>query len=221
MNQSPQGHQGGPQAQPQQAQPQAGQPQAQAGGRAVAQPPSGSMAQPGSGEVLFEGIAKHSASIGGYLKWVFVSLVFGAIAIAINQFKPGLLPGWALGLFWLVGLPGLLWTYLSHVSSKYKITPRRVETEHGVLAKKVDSLELWRVLDVEYTQSVVDRIFSNGKIKLISTDQTSPELVLHGLPKHRELFEHLREAVQAARHTNRPMELVPGSEFGDGAGELL
>ena len=179
------------------------------------------MAQPGSGEVLFQGIAKHSARIGGYLKWVLVSIVFGAIAIAINQFKPGLLPGWALGLFWLVGLPGLLWTYLTHISSKVKVTPRRVEIEEGVLAKKVESLELWRVLDVEYTQSVIDRIFGNGKIKLISTDQTNPELVLHGLPNHRQLFEQLRDAVQAARHTNRPMELVPGSEFGDGAGELL
>ncbi|MCA9698301.1 MAG: PH domain-containing protein, partial [Myxococcales bacterium] len=47
-----------------------------------------------------------------------------------------------------------------------------VETEHGVLSKTVDSLELWRVLDVKYNQSLIDRIFDNGRITLVSTDQS-------------------------------------------------
>lgn len=189
--------------------------------RAVAQAPQGSMAQPGSGKLLFEGTARNSARIGSYLKWSAVSILAGALAIFINQMDWGV-PGWALGLFWLVGIPGLVWTYLVNATSKYKITARRVETEHGVLARTVDSLELWRVLDVEYSQSVIDRMTNNGRIKLISTDQTNPNLYLHGLPNHRQLFEQLRDAVQDARQTNRPMELVPGSSFGeDGAGEMM
>jgi hypothetical protein len=191
--------------------------------RAVASPPQGSMGVPGGGELLYQGIARHSARLGSYLKWALVSIACGGLAIFLNTQDWNPLPGWALGLFWLVGVPGLLWTYLVQTSSKYKITARRVETEHGVLAKKVDSLELWRVLDVEYTQSVIDRIFNNAKIKLISTDQTNPELLLHGLPGHRQLFEQLRDAVQHARQTNRPMELVPGHDFGDGgdASEMM
>lgn len=178
------------------------------------------MAQPGSGRVLFEGIAKHSARIGSYIKWGLVSVLAGALAIFINQMDWGV-PGWALGLFWLAGIPGLLATYLVHISTKYKVTGRRVEIESGVLAKRVETLELWRVLDVEYTQSLVDRIFKNGRIKLISTDQTNPQQQLHGLPDHRQLFEQLRDAVQDARQTNRPMELVPGSSLGDNVGEMI
>ncbi|KIG12720.1 hypothetical protein DB30_01078 [Enhygromyxa salina] len=199
-----------------------GQPQGQAQGqaRAVAAPPSGSVAQPGGGDILYTGIAKHSAALGGYLKWAGVSVLGGAVAIGLNMADIGI-PGWALGLFWLIGLPGILWVYLVQISSKYKISLRRVETEHGVLAKRVDSLELWRVLDVEYTQSLVDRVFDNGRIRLISTDKTNPDLVIHGLPDHRKLFEQLREAVQNARHTNRPMELVGGQEFGEGVNEMM
>jgi hypothetical protein len=181
--------------------------------RAVAAPPQGSMAQPGSGDVLYEGVARHSASLASYLKWGLVSIGAGALAIGIHKMDWGA-PGWLLGLFWLAGVPGLLWTYLTVISSKYKISLRRVETEHGVLAKKVESLELWRVLDVEYTQTVLDRMLDNGRIRLVSTDQTNPELILHGMPDHRKLFELLRDAVQAARHTNRPMELVPGHDLG-------
>src|SRR5690606_28546121 len=111
-------------------------------------------------------------------------------------------------LLGLVGLPGLCWTFLRHITTRFKITLRRVELEHGVLSKDVDSLELWRVLDVRYKQSLLDRILGNAKVILIGTDKTHPELVLYGLPRHRQLFEQIREAVQAARHTSRPMELV-------------
>lgn len=185
--------------------------QPQGAPRPVAQAPQGSMAQPGGGEVLFQGIAKHSANLGSYLKWTGVSIAAGALAILLNKMDWGI-PGWVLGLLWLAGLPGIAWTYLQTITNKYKITRRRVETEHGIIAKKVDSLELWRVLDVQYEQNLIDRMFDIAKIKLIGTDQTDPVLTLHGMPEHRKLFETLRDAVQDARHTNRPMELVPGQE---------
>jgi hypothetical protein len=187
-------------------------------GRPVAQAPQGSMAQPGSGRVLFEGTAAHSSRVGDYLKWGAVSVAGGAVAILINQMATDA-PMW-IAVLWLAGVPGLLWTYLLNISSKYKISARRVETESGVLAKKVETLELWRVLDVEYSQTVIDRIFKNGRIKLISTDQTNPELLLHGLPNHRQLFEQLRDAVQDARQSNRPMELAPGAHLGGDDGIL-
>ena len=115
----------------------------------------------------------------------------------------------------LIGTPMLLWAYLQHITTRYKISRRRVEFQKGVITRRLDSLELWRVLDVRYEQSVLDRIFDNAKITLIGTDQTHPSLLLYGLPNHRHLFERLREAVQFARSSNRPMELAPGAHEGD------
>ena len=37
--------------------------------------------------------------------------------------------------------------------------------------------------------------------------------MLYGLPKHRELFGRLQDAVQAARQRGRPMELVGQGDF--------
>src|SRR5262249_23686916 len=142
-------------------------------GRPVAQAPQGSMAQPGSGEVFFQGVAKHTASMADYLKWSFACVAAGVLAIFLNSMDWAI-PGWVLGILWLVGVPGLLWTYLTVITSKYKITRRRVETEKGIIAKKVDSLELWRVLDVQYEQTLIDRIFGIARIKLIGTDQSDP-----------------------------------------------
>jgi membrane protein YdbS with pleckstrin-like domain len=177
-----------------------------------AQPPVGSQ-PPGPEEVLFEGIAKHSANIGTYLLWVCVCILGGGIAYGLLQIEA--LRDKPMWLLALIGTPMLLWAYLRHISTRFKISRRRVEFQSGVITRRLDSLELWRVLDVRYEQSVLDRIFDNAKITLIGTDQTHPSLLLYGLPGHRELFEKLRDAVQFARSHNRPMELAPGHHEGD------
>lgn len=170
-----------------------------------ARPPVGSTAGPHS-EVLYEGVAKHSVSIPGYAKWVMVSVLGGLAAFGLGKIT--FFSSWPLWVLGLVGLPGMLVVFLHHVTTRYKITLRRVETERGIITKKVESLELWRVLDVRYSQSIFDRITGNGRVVLESTDKSDPKLELHGLPEHRKVFEQLREAVQAARHTSRPMEIA-------------
>lgn len=169
-------------------------------------------AHPGSAAetLLYQGVCRHSASLGGYLKWSLVSIAGGAAAYGLAMVE--FFSGWPLWPLALLGLPGLLWTFLKHVTTRFKLTMHRVEFERGVLSKSVDSLELWRVLDVRYKQTILDRILGNASIILIATDQTDPELVMHGLPNHRKLFEQLRDAVQAARHSGRPMELVGGQD---------
>ncbi len=174
--------------------------------RPQAQPPAGSSSQPGRDEIIFEGIAKHTASAWGYVKWSLVSVAGGVGAYLLQQIE--FFASWPLWLLSFAGIPGLVWTFLKHITTKYKITLRRVEFERGVIAKSVDSLELWRVLDVRYSATVLDRLVGNASVTLIGTDKTDPELELYGLPNARQLFERLREAVQAARHTSRPMEIV-------------
>jgi hypothetical protein len=174
-----------------------------------AQPPAGSSPQPVTDEVLFEGIAKHSSNIGTYLMWVGVCILGGLIGYGLLQIPA--LSGYPLWVLSLVGVPMLLWAYLVHIKTRYKISRRRVECERGVLTTRLDTLELWRVLDVRYERNLIDQIFDNAKIILIGTDQSDPNLVLYGMPDHRKLFERLRDAVQFARHTNRPMELAPGA----------
>ncbi|MEM6992864.1 MAG: PH domain-containing protein [Myxococcota bacterium] len=170
-----------------------------------------------SGEqVLYEGVRKHSASWWDYTKWVLV-IAFGSTAGAFLQ-RIEFFSQWPLYLIGLIGIPGIIFAYLKHITTKFKITNRRVEFERGVVSKDVDSLELWRVLDVRYNQNLVDRMLGNATITLIGTDQSDPELNMHGLPDHRALFEKVRDAVQAARSRGRPMEFVGQEGFGEEAG---
>lgn len=173
-------------------------------------------------QIIFEGSARHSVVLGNYLVWGLVTIGLGAGGWALGQL-PQVAAATELPLYLLAaaGIPGIGWTYLVHSTKRYKITTRRVEFERGVVAKDVDSFELWRVLDVRFKQSIMDRILGNAKIILIGTDQTHAELELHGLPEPRKLFERIRDAVEVARRTSRPMELVGqegGAGFGAGGG---
>lgn len=176
-----------------------------------ARPPAGSTAGPND-DVLYQGLAKHSASAGDYARWVMVSIVGTTVAVLLGKIE--FFASWPLWVLGLVGLPGMMLVFLRHVTTRYKITHRRVETERGIITKHVDTLELWRVLDVRYSQTLFDRLTGNARLALESTDKSDPTLVLHGLPGHRQVFERLRDAVQAARQTSRPMELVGGDHGG-------
>jgi membrane protein YdbS with pleckstrin-like domain len=193
------------------ATPAAPEPAGAAAGRPQAAPPVGSTGHAAE-EIFFQGIARHTASLGGYAFWTFICFVGGLLVYVLNQVAMIANLGLPLWVLAFAGVPGLIWVWLVHVTSRFKVSARRVEIEKGVITKRIDSLELWRVLDVQYEQSILDRITGDAKIKLIGTDQTHPVLLLHGMPDHRRLFERLRDAVQVARHTSRPMEFAPGSD---------
>ncbi|MEX1367143.1 MAG: PH domain-containing protein [Nannocystaceae bacterium] len=167
-------------------------------------------------EVIYEGRSRHSAYVGGYAKWTMVFIVGVTLGILLQQIEAlSEYPLWLLGV---VGLPGLLLVFLRFRTTRFKITARRVQYERGIINREVDGMELWRVLDVRYTQNLFDRMTGNGRITLISTDKSDPELLLYGLPNHRALYERMQDAVQAARQRGRPMELVGQGDFGEDVG---
>lgn len=167
-----------------------------------------------SSEVLYTGPCKQTAWLGGYIKWFLVCVAGGLVAWGLSYVE--FFAAWPMWILGLLGIPGLFWTFLKSKSTHYKITLRRVEFERGVLTKEVDSLELWRVVDVRYRQSLLDRVLNNATITLLSTDQSDPEFSIYGLPHHRKLFEDLREAVQSARQKGRPMEFAHNALDPDG-----
>jgi len=171
-----------------------------------AQPPAGSTAHAGHDELIYAGPARHGALAWDYLKWVLVGALCGTVGALLGRIPA--LAGFPLWLLSIVGLFGIVGTFLKHATTRYKLSLRRIEFERGILSKQVDSLELWRVLDLKFSQNVFDRMLGVAKITVVSTDQSTPELVLYGLPNGRAIFERLRDAVQTARHTSRPMELV-------------
>ena len=137
--------------------------------RAAGAPP---MSHPA--EVIFEGTPSWKAWFWAYVGAVVTSL-------------------------FLVGLPWLARLHLVRMSTRYRITSRTIDYEVGVFSKTIETLQLWRVRDLDFHQSLIERMLGVARIHVFTKDVTDPELVLRGLPASREIFGRLKEAVELAR----------------------
>jgi membrane protein YdbS with pleckstrin-like domain len=99
----------------------------------------------------------------------------------------------------LVGLVWMLFLNLHRKNKRYRITDRTIDYEVGILSKRVETLQLWRVQDIEFRQSFMHRLLGIATIHLITKDLMSPELSLRGLPASREIFDRLKDACDLSR----------------------
>lgn len=94
--------------------------------------------------------------------------------------------------------------------TKYTLTPTRLIVESGFLNKKEDEIKLYRVTDVEYSQTLFERIGGVGTIKLLSNDTSSPEMKLVHVKNAKAVKEAISHTVEHARKDSgvRTSEMV-------------
>jgi membrane protein YdbS with pleckstrin-like domain len=117
--------------------------------------------------------------------------------------------------YWVVGL-GLaalciIIPLLLVKATRYRITNYRIDYERGILSKRIDTMELWHVDDVNFHQSLLDRIFNVGDITVISDDQTTPKLELRGIPNARPLFDTLKQRIIAVKRQRGVIKMDSGN----------
>ena len=119
-------------------------------------------------EVLFEGRAALVPS-------------FGTLLLAILTFGLWLLVRWVQTL-----------------GRSYRITTRRIVVETGVLSKKLEQIDLYRVADYTVERPFGQRIMGTGNLLLKTFDKTTPELnVLAIKTDVVKLYESVRAATEA------------------------
>jgi len=119
-------------------------------------------------EVLFEGRA---ALVPG----------FGTLLVAILT----------LGLWLIV-------RWFQTLGKSYRITPRRIVVETGVLSKKLEQIDLYRVADYTVDRPFGQRIMGTGNLLLKTFDKTTPELNVMAIKTDVvKLYERVRAATEA------------------------
>jgi membrane protein YdbS with pleckstrin-like domain len=93
-------------------------------------------------------------------------------------------------------------------SIKFRVTTTVIEFERGVLSKRIDVLQLWRIRDVVYKQNLVDRILGIAHVEIVAQDKTNPDLEIVGMPASRQLFEQLRDSIEIQRQAKNVVGVV-------------
>lgn len=81
----------------------------------------------------------------------------------------------------------------------YRLTTQRLFVQVGLIARRIEEVELIRVDDVTTEQGIVERMFDVGTVKVASSDTSTPELHLVGLRGPVSTKELLRHQVQERR----------------------
>ena len=78
----------------------------------------------------------------------------------------------------------------------FEVTNERVRWRRGLVTKRTDELELYRVMDVSLVEPFLLRLVGAGNIEVTSADASTPRLTLPAVKGAAELREHLRNAIE-------------------------
>jgi membrane protein YdbS with pleckstrin-like domain len=114
-----------------------------------------------------------------------------------------------VGVLLFLGALGLLVAVeLQRRATKYRVSSRTIDVEEGVLSRRINTLQLWRVRDVVFEQSLPQRMLGVASLRLVVHDDTSPKLLLAGLTNGRAVFEEVKLAIDLARQSRNVVGLV-------------
>ena len=119
--------------------------------------------------------------------WVFVAC--GLLALTV------------VGL--IFALPWGIWRYLVTRCRSYKLTDQRLVITSGVLNRKNEQIELFRVKDIDWEEPLMLRLFGLGRLTIRSTDSTDPIATLNALRGGEAVVDTFRGAVSRLRQKSR------------------
>lgn len=101
----------------------------------------------------------------------------------------------------------ILWNFLSVKTTVYQLTTERLKSSYGILNKRIDELELYRVKDYRVEQPLHLRVFGLGNVILDASDKSNPVMVLRAIPNSEELLNSIRKHVEERRSSKYIREL--------------
>ncbi len=112
--------------------------------------------------------------------------------------------------FWLV-IPIFvaIWRYLMVQTIRYELTTQRFRLSYGVLSRRTDELELYRIKDTAFSQTIFQRFFGLGTVTMTSSDSSTPFAAIDSIPvsSAKELRETIRTFVEELRDRKRVREI--------------
>jgi membrane protein YdbS with pleckstrin-like domain len=156
--------------------------------------------------VYYEGSPRLRGELGTLILWTMIGALAGGIPILLKS-TDTIQSWWPVAIGAIVAV--ICWVIPSLLVRRnyYRISNYRIDHEHGLLFKNMDTLELWHVEDVSLRQSPIDRIFKVGTITVVSNDATTPRLQLKSIDDPRKLLETLKQRIIAVKRQRGVVKL--------------
>ena len=142
-------------------------------------------------QVIFEGHPSWRAILGFYMKGVLVAIVLGVIAKLVD----------GNGSAFLVVLVVIALTvvigFVKRVATTYTITNRRLNIKRGIISREIQETRLERVQNVNYRQSVYQRLMQIGDVDFDTAATDDYNFVFAGVADPAEVVHRVDRATGA------------------------
>lgn len=99
---------------------------------------------------------------------------------------------WVAVLLSLVLLYRLIYLH----RTRYYIGSEQIISKHGVLSRKTDYMEQYRIVDFVEHQSFMQQLCGLKTVRIFSTDRNTPQLDLVGIRRNLDVVRLIRERVE-------------------------
>lgn len=107
----------------------------------------------------------------------------------------------------------LLYRYLYLRRIRYCIGTEQLVSEYGIIRRKVDYMELYRIVDFQEHQSLLQQFCGLKTVRILSMDRNTPRLDLIGIFHRDDLVSIIRERVETNKRKKgmgfKPQETSP------------
>ena len=156
-------------------------------------PPMASLNLSPGEHVMFEGHPSWRAILGFYLKGILLAAVVGVIArlFDVSSATVFLIVLVIVGLTILIG-------FIKRVATTYTITNRRLNIKRGIISREIQETRLERVQNVNFNQSVYQRIVGIGDVDFDTAAGDDYNFIFAGVANPDEVVEQVDRATHAA-----------------------
>jgi uncharacterized membrane protein YdbT with pleckstrin-like domain len=160
-------------------------------------------------QVMFQGHPSWRAIIGFYVKGLLLVI---AICVVVRLIKND------AGLVTLVAVVGVAVVVLAglikRITVHYTITTRRLHIKRGIISREIQETRLERVQNVNYEQSMLQRMLQVGDVDFDTAAGDDYNFVFAGVANPDEVVEQVDRATHAAAPSglgDEPTATQPGA----------
>lgn len=90
----------------------------------------------------------------------------------------------------------LLYRFIYLRRMRYRIGAEQLVSEQGIIRRKVDYMELYRIVDFQEHQSLLQQLCGVKTVSIFSMDRNTPRLDLIGIRRSDDIVAIIRERVE-------------------------
>jgi uncharacterized membrane protein YdbT with pleckstrin-like domain len=149
-------------------------------------------------QVIFSGHPSWRAILGFYLKGILVAAAAGVVAKVAGAGDGTVF----LAVLAAIGLT-VLAGFVKRVATTYTITDRRLNIKRGIVSREVQETRLERVQNVNYRQSVYQRLMQIGDVDFDTAADGEYDFVFTGVADPEQVVESVDRATGRSDRAGR------------------